>query len=44
MSIVHAKTQQWNPTDLQFEIVNTLDGAVKALTTGQQIISCGNAL
>jgi ABC-type nitrate/sulfonate/bicarbonate transport system substrate-binding protein len=35
MSIVHAKTQQWNPNDLQFENVNTLEGAVHALATGQ---------
>lgn len=31
MAIVNAKNQNWN-TDLQFEIVNTIDGAVEALS------------
>ena len=32
MSIVNAKNQHWNIENLQFEIVNTIDGAVEALT------------
>lgn len=35
MAIVNAKKQGWNPKDLNFEIVNTLDGAVKALQNNQ---------
>jgi ABC-type nitrate/sulfonate/bicarbonate transport system substrate-binding protein len=31
MSIVNAKNQNWNIDKLQFEIVNTIDGAVEAL-------------
>src|SRR5690554_3015781 len=34
MAFVNAKSQGWNPFDLQFEVVNTLDGAVLALTKG----------
>ena len=34
MAFVNAKNQGWNPFDLQFEVVNTLDGAVLALTKG----------
>lgn len=33
MAVVNAKNQNWN-TDLQFEIVNTIDGAVEALSNG----------
>jgi TRAP-type uncharacterized transport system substrate-binding protein len=29
---------------LQFEIVNTIDGAVEALSNGRAVISCGNVL
>lgn len=32
MAYVNAQNQGWKTTDLQFEIVNTLDGAVEALT------------
>jgi ABC-type nitrate/sulfonate/bicarbonate transport system substrate-binding protein len=35
MSIVNAQNQGWNTTDLQFEIVNTIDGAVEALSNGK---------
>ena len=35
MSIVNAKNQHWNIENLQFEIVNTIDGAVEALTNGK---------
>ena len=35
MSIVNAKNQHWNTENLQFEIVNTIDGAVEALTNGK---------
>jgi ABC-type nitrate/sulfonate/bicarbonate transport system substrate-binding protein len=34
MSIVNAKNQHWNTHNLEFEIVNTIDGAVDALTKG----------
>jgi len=34
MAIVNAKQQGWNTDSLQFEIINTLDGAVEALTEG----------
>jgi ABC-type nitrate/sulfonate/bicarbonate transport system substrate-binding protein len=34
MTYVNAKNQGWNTTKLQFEIVNTIDGAVTALTDG----------
>lgn len=33
MSIVNAQNQNWDTTNLQFEIVNTIDGAVEALTS-----------
>ena len=32
MSIVNAKNQNWNTQNLEFEIVNTIDGAVKSLS------------
>lgn len=35
MSIIHAKEQNWDYTNLSFEIVNTLDGAVAALSSGK---------
>ncbi len=35
MSFVNAQNQGWNTNDLQFEIVNTIDGAVEALTKGE---------
>ena len=35
MSIVNAKNQNWNIENLQFEIVNTIDGGVEALTNGK---------
>ena len=34
MAYVHAQNQNWNTGTLQFEIVNTIDGAVEALTNG----------
>lgn len=34
MSYVNANNQGWNTDNLQFEIVNTIDGAVEALTNG----------
>jgi ABC-type nitrate/sulfonate/bicarbonate transport system substrate-binding protein len=34
MAYVNASTQNWETTNLQFEIVNTIDGAVEALTNG----------
>ncbi len=34
MAYVNASNQGWNAADLQFEIVNTIDGAVTALTSG----------
>ena len=34
MAYVSAGNQNWNTKDLQFEIVNTIDGAVEALTNG----------
>lgn len=34
MAFVNAKNQGWNPSDLQFEVVNTLDGAVQSLSEG----------
>ena len=34
MSIVMAKNQGWNVDDLQFKVVNTIDGAVVALANG----------
>ena len=35
MSIVNAENQNWNTSNLQFEVVNTIDGAVEALTSGK---------
>lgn len=35
MSFVNAQNQGWNTNDLQFEIVNTIDGAVDSLTKGE---------
>ncbi|CAM3534205.1 substrate-binding domain-containing protein [Flavobacterium gelidilacus] len=35
MSIVNANNQNWATSTLQFEIVNTIDGAVEALSTGK---------
>jgi ABC-type nitrate/sulfonate/bicarbonate transport system substrate-binding protein len=35
MAYVNAKNQGWNTSDLQFEIVNTIHGAVDALTNQQ---------
>ena len=35
MAYVNAKNQGWNTIELQFEIVNTIDGAVTALTEGK---------
>lgn len=34
MAYVNAEQQGWNTEDLQFEIVNTIEGAVDALTNG----------
>ena len=34
MAYVNANNQGWNTNSLQFEIVNTIDGAVEALTNG----------
>jgi ABC-type nitrate/sulfonate/bicarbonate transport system substrate-binding protein len=34
MAYVNANNQNWDTTNLQFEIVNTIDGAVEALTNG----------
>jgi ABC-type nitrate/sulfonate/bicarbonate transport system substrate-binding protein len=34
MSIVNAKNQHWDINNLQFEVVNTIDGAVEALSNG----------
>lgn len=34
MAYVNAQNQGWNTENLQFEIVNTIDGAVEALTNG----------
>ncbi|MGQ2985319.1 substrate-binding domain-containing protein [Flavobacterium sp.] len=35
MAIVNAKQQGWDTTALRFEVINTLDGAVEALSTGK---------
>lgn len=35
MAIVNAKVQGWPTDNLQFEVINTLDGAVEALTAGK---------
>ena len=34
MAYVNANNQNWNTSDLQFEVVNTIDGAVEALSNG----------
>ncbi|WP_333600001.1 substrate-binding domain-containing protein [Flavobacterium sp.] len=34
MAYINAQNQNWNTEKLQFEIVNTIDGAVEALTNG----------
>jgi ABC-type nitrate/sulfonate/bicarbonate transport system substrate-binding protein len=34
MAYVNAQNQQWDTEKLQFEVVNTIDGAVEALTNG----------
>lgn len=34
MAYVNAQTQDWDTGSLQFEVINNLDGAVKALTEG----------
>jgi ABC-type nitrate/sulfonate/bicarbonate transport system substrate-binding protein len=34
MAFVNANNQGWNTENLQFEIINTIDGAVEALTNG----------
>ena len=35
MSIVNAQNQNWDTSSLEFEIVNTIDGAVEALNAGK---------
>lgn len=35
MSIVNANNQNWDTSSLEFEIVNTIDGAVEALRSGK---------
>ena len=35
MSIVNAQNQGWNTQNLEFKIVNTIDGAVESLTSGK---------
>ncbi|MCL9804508.1 substrate-binding domain-containing protein [Flavobacterium amniphilum] len=35
MSFVNAQNQNWDTNNLQFEIVNTIDGAVEALSEGK---------
>lgn len=35
MAFINAQNQNWNTDKLQFEIVNTIDGAVEALTSGK---------
>ena len=34
MAFVNAQNEGWDPSQLQFEVINTLDGAVEALTNG----------
>lgn len=34
MAYVNAQNQQWHTKNLEFEVVNTIDGAVEALTNG----------
>lgn len=35
MAIVNAKNEDWDTNKLQFEIINTLDGAIEGLTEGK---------
>lgn len=35
MAYINAQNENWNPETLQFEVVNTIDGAVEALTEGR---------
>lgn len=35
MAMVHAKNRGWDPHDLEYVVVNTLDGAIQALTNQQ---------
>lgn len=35
MSFINAQNQGWNTENLQFEVVNTIDGAVESLTNGE---------
>lgn len=35
MAYVHAREMGWKPEDVRFEVVHTLDGAIKALSEGQ---------
>jgi len=35
MAFVNAQNENWNTEKLEFEIVNTIDGAVEALTSGK---------
>lgn len=35
MAVVNAEKQNWNTSDLEFEIVNNVDGAIDALSTGK---------
>jgi hypothetical protein len=41
MAYVNADNHGWKTDNLQFEIVNTIEGAVEALVMGAPIISCG---
>jgi hypothetical protein len=42
MAYVNAANQNWNTDNLQFEIINTIDGAVEAYMLVPLIILCGN--
>ncbi|PCJ94840.1 MAG: ABC transporter substrate-binding protein [Flavobacteriaceae bacterium] len=35
MAYVHAKNQGWETNELEFEVINNLDGAIEGLTNGQ---------
>lgn len=35
MAVVNAEKQNWNTSNLEFEIVNNVDGAIEALSTGK---------
>lgn len=35
MAFVNAGNNGWNPSELEFEVVNTLDGAIESLTKGK---------